>query len=291
MARKRTKAAAASHGSRRASWTGNLAFGLVSFPVNAFNALNREQSDIHFHQLHAGCHRRIQYQKVCPVHGELSSDEIVSGYEFRKGKYVEITPEELDSVRTDKDRALVIDTFIDPTIVDPVYFDGRMYYLLPSTTAATEPYAVMVQAMSRENRYGIGNVVMFGKEQLAMVRAVEGVMHLIMLNFDEEIRPPRDVKQQLTATRPAARQVTLARTLIRNWFKQKFDFTQYDDEYRKRVERLIKNKVAGKDVVTPEEPEQETEVINLMDALKRSLQGDKAASARSGRKRQKKTSA
>src|SRR5689334_474245 len=87
----------------RASWRGNLSFGLVSFAVEAFNALNRQGSDIHFHQLHAKCHSRIHYEKVCPIHGQVSNDEIVSGYEYAKGKYVEIDPEELDKFRTESE--------------------------------------------------------------------------------------------------------------------------------------------------------------------------------------------
>src|SRR5436190_24022346 len=109
MAARKTKRAP-KRSKHRASWKGNLTFGLVSFPVQAFNAFNREQSDIHFHQLHAKCHRRIHYQKVCPVHGEVSSDEIVSGYEYARGKYVEISAEELDSVRSERERSLTIDT-------------------------------------------------------------------------------------------------------------------------------------------------------------------------------------
>src|SRR5688572_12481894 len=105
----------------RASWKGNLSFGLVSFPVQAFNAINREGSDIHFHQLHAQCHRRIRYVKVCPEHGEVTQDEIVSGYEYKKNKYVEIDPEELDAVRTARERALTIDAFVEPDAVDPLY--------------------------------------------------------------------------------------------------------------------------------------------------------------------------
>src|SRR3954469_8781084 len=92
----------------RSSWKGHLTFGLVSFPVQAINAFEPGQSDIHFHQLHAECHRRIHYEKVCPVHGAVSNDEIVSGYEYAKGKYVEIDPEELDALRTKKERSLTI---------------------------------------------------------------------------------------------------------------------------------------------------------------------------------------
>src|SRR3712207_1055914 len=104
----------------RASWRGHLSFGLVSFPVQAFNARDREQSDIHFHQLHAECHRRIHYEKVCPTHGTIPNDEIVSGYEYRPGKYVEIDPQELDAVRTQTERSLTIDAFVEPDAIDPI---------------------------------------------------------------------------------------------------------------------------------------------------------------------------
>src|SRR6185503_14317799 len=127
----------------RASWKGNLTFGLVSFPVQAFNARNAEQSDVHFHQLHAECHRRIRYAKMCPVHGEVTNDEIISGYEYAKGKYVEIEPEELDVLRTQTERSLTIDAFVEPDAIDPIYFDGRMYYLAPDGPVAEEPYAVI----------------------------------------------------------------------------------------------------------------------------------------------------
>src|SRR5688572_17016436 len=149
---------------QRASWKGQLAFGLVSFPVQAFNALNRTESDIHFHQLHAACHRRIKYEKVCPVHGEISNDEIVSGYEYKKGKYVEIDPEELDALRTEAERALTIDAFVSEDAIDLLYFDGRMYYLVPASESAEESYQVIAQAMEREGRYGIGPIVLSGKE-------------------------------------------------------------------------------------------------------------------------------
>src|SRR6478609_7531142 len=147
----------------RASWRGHLTFGLVSFPVEAINAHDPKHSDIHFHQLHATCHRRIHYEKVCPVHGAVSNDEIVSGYEYRKGQYIEIDPEELDALRTEKERSLTIDAFVAEDEIDPVYFDGRMYFLLPDGPAGEEPYRVIVDAMDREECWGVGQVVFSGK--------------------------------------------------------------------------------------------------------------------------------
>jgi DNA end-binding protein Ku len=271
----------------RASWKGHLSFGLVSFPVQAFNARNREEGDIHFHQLHAGCHRRIRYEKVCPVHGQVTADEIVSGYEHRKGKYIEIDPEELDALRTESERSLTIDAFVEPDAIDPIYLDGRMYYLAPDGAAAAEPYAVIVEAMEREERYGVGQVVFSGKDQLALVRPLEGVLHMAMLNYDEEIRRPRDVVAASKSSHVGGRKVQLAQTLVRSWFNRNFDFTAYDDRYREKVKELIDAKVAGRDIVAPEE-EETPEVINLMDALKKSLAREgKPAKSRPGRRRKR----
>jgi DNA end-binding protein Ku len=208
---------------RRASWRGQLTFGLVAVPMQAVNALDRQQSDIHFHQLHAQCHRRIQYRKVCPVHGEVTGDEIVSAYEHRKGKYIEIEPEELDAVRTKKERALAIDAFVDPAAIDPVYFDGRMYYLLPDGEGAGEPYAILAEAMEKAACWGIGQIVFSGKDQLVAVRPLEGRLHMAMLNYDEEIRRPAEVLPRPRRASGAAKKVKLAQALIEAWFSEDFE--------------------------------------------------------------------
>jgi DNA end-binding protein Ku len=255
----------------RASWKGSLTFGLVSFTVEAFNAVNRDRSDIHFNQLHAKCHSRIRYQKVCPIHGEVSNDEIVSGYEYEKGKYVEIEAEEIDALRTENERALKIDTFIAPEVVDPLYFDGRMYYLLPAGKGAEEPYAVLLAAMEREKRYGIGQVVFSGKEQIALVRPLEGILHMAMLNYEAEIRNPAHWVKDLAKPSGLTRQVKLAQTLIEEWTEDSFDFGKYEDHYRAKLRALIEAKVSGREVVIPESEEEPSEVVSLMDALKKSL--------------------
>src|SRR5215207_4057597 len=206
--RKQTKARAAPK--HRASWRGLMSFGLVSFPVEAFNALDRQHGDIHFHQVHAECHRRIQYKKFCPVHGEIANDEIVSGYEHKKGKYVEMEADELDALRSERERGLKIDAFVSPETIDPLYFDGRMYYLVPSGEGAQEPYSVIVGAMEREGRHGVGQIVFSGKDQIALIRPLDGLLHMAMLNFESEIRSPKTFAQALPKPSGATRQVRLA---------------------------------------------------------------------------------
>lgn len=284
MARKakhRTTARRKKSDGGRASWRGMLRFGLVSIPVEAINAHSTESADISFHQLHAECGRRIHYEKVCPVHGAVSNDEIVSGYEYGKGKYVEFEAEELDALRTEKEKALTIDTFIEPTDFDPLYFDGRMYYIVPDGEAAREPYGVFLKALENQERWGVGQVVFSGKEQVALVRAYGQVIHMALLNFDAEMRDAAKVAVELPAVRGADRKVHLAEEIIRSWTVDTFDYDRYVDTYQEKMRQLIDAKIAGREVVTPE-PEEEPEVINLMDALKKSMKQVGGHAARHG---------
>src|SRR3954453_14846519 len=137
----------------RASWRGQLRFGLVSFEVQAINAEIKENAEVHFHLLHEPDHQRIHYAKMCPKHGEVPNEEIVEGFEYAKGKYVEFDKEELDLKRTEQEKALSIDAFVTADEIDPIYFDGRMYYLLPSGLNSNEPYSLL-QADGKEKTVG-----------------------------------------------------------------------------------------------------------------------------------------
>src|ERR1044072_3282194 len=198
----------------RASWRGQLRFGLVSFEVQAINAENKENAEVHFHLLHEPDHERIHYAKVCPKHGEIPNDEIVEGFEYAKGKYVEFEKEELDVLRTDAEKALAIDAFVSSDEIDPIYFDGRMYYLIPSGANSSEPYALLQATMEKKERWGVGQVVFSGREQLAVIRPFEGVITMAMLNYDAEIRKSSEIKSEFTRPRTAPSKLKLAEDLI-----------------------------------------------------------------------------
>jgi DNA end-binding protein Ku len=271
MASKRkTRRTGTSKSKHRASWRGQLRFGLVSFEVQALNAHIAETSEIHFHLLHKPDSERIHYAKICPKHGEVPNDEIVEGYEYTKGHYIEIEKDELDALRTDRERSLTIDAFVRAEVIDPIYFDGRMYYLLPSGAAAVEPYAVLAAAMEQKARCGVGQVVFSGREQLALVRPVDGMLTMAMLNYDAEIRKASDLKRDVPKTRLTPKKLKLAEQLVEKWQDAKFDFSDYKDRYRQRVKEAIAAKRKGVDLEPPEE--EEPEVINLMDALRRSVE-------------------
>ena len=152
----------------RPSWKGHLRLSLVTVPVKAFTASNSSKGEVRLNQLHAECNSRIQYKKTCPIHGEISTAEIVSGYEYSKGQYVVIDPDELDQLRTKSDKAISIDAFISADEIDPVYHAGRTYYLLPSEPIAQKPYSLIVQAMEEEQQVAIAQVVISSREQLVM---------------------------------------------------------------------------------------------------------------------------
>src|SRR5262249_40436231 len=127
----------------RSSWKGFLRFSLVSVPVKAYNATTSGGGEITLNQIHADCHSRIKYQKVCPVHGEVSGDAILSGYEFAKGQYVVVDPAEIEKLRPESDKAVQIDAFVSPATIDPIYQNGKTYYLVPDGPVAFKPYALL----------------------------------------------------------------------------------------------------------------------------------------------------
>src|SRR3954468_20932596 len=272
----------------RASWRGQLRFGLVSFEVQAINAEIKENAEVHFHLLHEPDHQRIHYAKVCPRHGEVPNEEIVEGFEYAKGKYVEFDKEELDLLRTEQEKALSIDAFVSADEIDPIYFDGRMYYLIPSGANSNEPYSLLQAAMEKKKRWGVGQVVFSGREQLAVVRPLDGVLMMAMLNYDAEIRKPSDIKGEFTRPRSTGAKLRLAEDLISKWHEGDFDFSDYKDRYRQRVKEAIAAKKKGLELKPPEE-EEEPDIINLMDALKESV-ARTAKTSRTNRKRAKRKS-
>lgn len=273
MARfKAKKAVPVVKGSWRASWKGRVKFGLVSFEVEAVNIRSPDDGDIHFHQLHEQCHHRIKYEKVCPTHGPVKQSEIVSGYEYQKGKYVEIQPGELDELRTDQEKGLTIDHFIASEQLDALFFDGRMYYLVPASTDSLEAYQLLTTALEKEKRWGIGHILMSGKDQIIAIRPKDGVLIMMMLNYDAEIRDIEQFKPSAKKVEP--RQLKLAMDLIESWTQKEFDFQEYEDQYRYRLQELIQEKIAGKETVDVPETaasDEEPPVINLMEALRKSM--------------------
>lgn len=271
----------------RSTWKGFLRLSLVSVPVKAYTANAAASSGISLHQLHEECHNRIQYRKTCPVHGEVGSDEIVSGYEFAKGQFVVISPEELDKIRTEGDRSVNIDSFIRPEQLDPIYFD-KTYYLVPDGPVGERPYAVLREAMVKGPRNAIGQVVLSNRERTVLLRPLDGLLAMTTLHYDNEVKKPSAFEDEVPGGKVSKEELELAKLLIDAKTAKDFDFSRYHDVYVEQLTKVIEAKVEGKEISAPTSPE-EPRVINLMDALRQSVarakESEKPAAPKKPRKK------
>lgn len=274
----------------RSSWKGHIRLSLVAIPVKAFTA-SAAGKEIRLNQLHEECKSRIKYQKTCPQHGEVSSSEIVKGYEFAKDQYVIIDEDELDDLRTESDRAINIDSFVTPDQVDMLYLTGKTYYLAPDGPVGQKPYGLLLEAMKGENLFSVAQVVMHGREQLVMLRPLGRLICMEVLAFKDQVKNPLDFEEEVEETDFSQDELELTKKLIEATTTEEFNIDKFENVYHDKLKELIEAKIEGKEIVaTPDEsPEQ---VINLMDALKASVAQAQDASqakkvAKSSTKRKK----
>ncbi len=261
-----------------ASWKGFLKLSLVSVPVKAYTA-TATGSEIALHQLHAKTHTRIQYKKFAPEVGEVSNDEIVKGYEYDKGQYVIIDEDEIDKLRTENDKSIRIDGFIKPEALSSIYMGGKTYYLTPDGPVGQKPYNLLRKGMEENGVYGIAEVVISQKEQVVLLQSVDGLMAMTVLNRKDEVKPVSAFKDEIAQTESTEAERSLADTLIKASIIEEFDFSRYKDVYKDKLTKLIQMKIEGKEVVQVRDPE-EPKIINLMEALKRSVAEAQAASGK-----------
>src|SRR5262249_44745080 len=160
-------------------------------------------------------------------HGEVPNDQIVSGYEYSKGQYVIVDPGELDKLRTEDEKAINIDVFIKPDDLDLMYSTGKTYYLVPDGPVGQKPYAVLHDAMVQQNRQAIAQVVMHGRDQVVLLRPVDGMLTMTLLNYDPQITKPATFEDELTKPAIAPEELNLAKMLIDASTPKQFDFAKY----------------------------------------------------------------
>ena len=258
-----------------ASWKGFLKLSLVSVPVKAYTA-TATGNDITLHQLHAKTLTRIQYKKFAPEVGEVSSEEIVKGYEYDKGQYVIIEDEEIDKLRTESDKSIRIDGFIKPDTLSTVYLGGKTYYLTPDGPVGQKPYNLLLKGMESNGVSAIAEVVISQKEQVVLLRAVDGLLAMTVLNRKDEVKPAAAFKDEVSDTPVTEAETALTDTLIKASIISEFDFSHYRNVYKEKLTKLIQMKIEGQEVVQVRDPE-EPKIINLMEALKRSVAEAQAA--------------
>ena len=266
----------------RAIWSGSISFGLVNVPVKLYSAVHRE--NLSFHQFQEGTNARVRNKRVSEKTGkEVDYDDIVKGYEVKKGQYVMVEPEELAEFAPRATRTIDIEDFASLDEIDPIYFDAT-YYLAPEDTeGARKAYALLLKAMEEQGKVGIGRLVMRSKQYLAAIRPLDGVLAVSTMLFHDEVVSPADIEGIPTgrsAPRAAPAEVKMAGQIIASMSRE-WDPKRYEDTYRVQVLDFLKKKAAGEEIVVEEEPEEQADVTDLMAALEASLEAAKKNGSRS----------
>ena len=262
---------------------GNISFGLVSIPVKLFSA-TRSKS-VSFNLLHAKDLSRIQQKIYCPVDDAvIDRSELVRGYEVEKGRYVTFTDEELKQLEAHDDHVIEITEFIPLAEIDPVYFEESYY--LGSEAGAAKAYRLLADAMAQSGRVALGRFTMRGKEHLVMIRPYAKGLMLHTIYYADEVRSADEV-DRATAEPVKDTELTLATRLIDELTQKKFDAAKYRDSYRDRVIEAAQQKVAGQQVSEVAVEPRRGQVIDLMQALKASLEKRGIAAAAEAENEQK----
>jgi DNA end-binding protein Ku len=251
----------------RPTWKGYLKISLVNIPVKVFPATDAGAT-LSFNQLHAECQTRIQQKRWCPhCQKEVPNSDLVKGYEFEKGRYVVIEDEDIEKVRVESTRVINLEKFTADDAIDPIYLE-RPYYLAPDGPMAKEAFAVIREGM--KGKAGIGKVALYGREYLIKVQPRERGLVMYTLRHAGEIRS-MDAIDELADMPEIVKpeEVKLARQVI-GTFEGQVDFGSYKDEYQEGLREIIDAKIGGREIVTPE-VEAPPKVVNLMDALRKSL--------------------
>jgi DNA end-binding protein Ku len=265
----------------RTIWNGSISFGLVNIPIGL--AVATQRSDIAFRTLHRECGTPIKQKRYCPKHErDVEVDELVKGWEVAKGEYVMVEDSDLEAVALQRSQSIEILRFVKLDDVDPVYFD-RTYYLAPaSAPAQRRPYVLLLRAMEETGMAAIGKFVLWGKENLSLIRAQGDSLMLETLFFAEDVRSRAEIEEAVGETDVKDAELELARQVIGS-LEGDFDADQFENQYRTELRQMLEAKLQGEEISRPE-PVPEAPVIDLMEALKRSVAEVQERGGEDGRK-------
>ena len=263
----------------RPTWQGHLKLSLVSCPVALYSAIDRA-GDVHFNMLHKTTHNRIRMIPTDPDTGPVERADIVKGYEIEKGRYVIVTPEEIDTVRLESTRTIDIDRFVDQADIDRLYWH-EPYYLVPDGKGAVEAYSVIRQAMADAGKVALGRLVLHQRERMLALEPRERGMVAWSLRTHDEVRAEDRFFEDIPKTRADASMVEIAAKIIAQR-EGPFAPSEFKDRYEDALRALIRKKEKGAVKVEAVQEPEDTNVVDLMEALRRSLgkaggEGRKAA--------------
>ena len=252
----------------RAIWSGSIGFGMVSIPVKLFGAT--ESKDISFNLLHATCGTRLKQVRWCPTdEQEVAWSETVRGYEYAKDQYVTLTDEDFEKLPLPSKHTIELTAFVKAEEIDPVFYE-KSYHLAPDDRGE-KPYALLIRTLEKKDLTAIATITIRKKEQLCALRPKDGALMLETLYYPDEIRAQPEM--DLDKTKITERELDMAFTLI-DLLRKPFDPEEYKDHYREALTQVIEAKLEGRDVVTSPAA-RESKVLDLADALRRSVEAAK----------------
>lgn len=271
----------------RPVWQGSLSFGLVSVPVRLYKAV--DDHAVRFTQFQRDTQDRIRYRRVNERTGdEVPYDQIVKGYELDDGEYVLVEQDELDEIAPGRSRSLEVEGFVDLEEVDPMYFD-RTYWLAPAKDGAERPYALLLAALGERDKAAVAKFALRGREHLALVRAGKDVMVLNTLHYAADVRDPaKEVPQLPQKAKANGKELDMAVQLI-DAMSEPWRPEDYHDTYNERVRELVDAKKSGETVTPAEAPGEDTKVVDLFEALSKSVRSRKQAGSSGGRKKSRRS--
>lgn len=245
------------------SYKGAIAFGLVYIPIHL--QLSVKENDIGFNMLEKKTKSRVKYKKTCIDCNdkEVKNEDIVKGYQYEKGKYVIFSDEDFEKIKTNKDKNITIEQFVNLDEIDPIYYD-KAYYVKP--IGSTKAYNVLLKAMESEKKAGIAKTVLGTKETLLVLRVKNKVMLVNTLFFHNEIVKPPVIEN----SKVSKQELDLAKNLI-NQMSDKFEIEKYKDEYNAKLLKAIKRKISGNEIVEAKDSKEPTKIVDLMEALQKSI--------------------
>jgi DNA end-binding protein Ku len=255
----------------RAYWKGYLKLSLVSCPVKLYSATSASAGKISFNLLHKDTLNRVQQKYHDPELGEIDRADLVKGYQFEKDRYVVVTPEELEAVEIESSKTIDIDGFVDAGDIDPIYLDST-YYLAPDGPIAEETFAVILEAMRKAGKVAIARIVLSGRERLVTIQPIVDGFRLMTLRSAKEVREPSSALDKLNVK--LSDDMLAMASMIIGQKGATFAPEAFEDRYEEALMELVKSKIAGGTPVISKAPERGN-VVNLMDALRRSIEEER----------------
>ncbi|MBW3541065.1 MAG: hypothetical protein KY476_12420 [Planctomycetes bacterium] len=244
----------------RAAWKGFLHVSRLAVPVRAFSAC-RTTPEIPLRQLHRGCGERVREQRVCPVHGAVTSEEIVSGFEHEQGQYLMLDDDELAGLHPEDQKAIAVDCFVSQTEIDAVYHSGRTYYLVPDGPPGQRPFCVLREGMRQSERHAVARVVMAGREKLTLVRPLGRLLAMTVLEYPQRLRPADDYETEVAGISPGAAEAEMVGELIEAMTERELDLARYRDGYTDGLSRLIEQRLAEASQAIVDEQDDEAALV------------------------------